>query len=74
MLAQQLVSTPVMAPTFTIWYYVQVAGDELITFKLQLEEKFLGLGHLQQIRAEVNSRYPGHTVLDWWRCKPPVKE
>lgn len=85
----QTVSTPAITPApATVWYHVQVAGDKVITcpdgtyskefivdgFKLELEESYLGLGHLEQIQAEAASRYPGKVILDWWLCKPPVEE
>lgn len=95
MLTQLPTSAPAIAPAITVaptpatvWYWVQVGGDEVITypdgnnslefvidsFKLELEETFLGFGHLEQIRAEAASRYPDKMILDWWLCKPPVEE
>lgn len=81
------VITVASAPA-TVWYHVQVAGDKVITypdgtyskefivdgFKLELEETFLGLGHLEQIRAEAAKRHPNKVILDWWLCKPPVEK
>ncbi len=91
MLTQLPDSVPALtvAPTpATVWYHVQIAGDEVVTypdgdnslefvvdsFKLELEEAYLGFGHLEQIQAEAASRYPGYTILDWWLCKPPANE
>jgi len=72
----------------TVWYHISLGGDEVITypdgthetefvldgFKLELEESYLGLGHLEQIRAEAAARYPGKSILDWWLCKAPANE
>lgn len=94
-LTQLPTSAPAIAPALTVapapatvWYHVQIAGDELITypdgdnslefvvdgFKLELEESYLGLGHLEQIQAEAAKRHPDKVILDWWLCKPPANE
>lgn len=88
MLSQLTAPAIATAPIKTVWYHVQVAGDEVITypdgtyskefivdgFKLELEETFLGLGHLEQVRAEAAARFPDKALIDWWLCKAPVEE
>ena len=88
MLSQLTAPAIATAPVKTVWYHVQVGGDEMITypdgtcskefvldgFKLELTESYLGLGHLEQIRTAAAERHPGKSILDWWICRRPANE
>lgn len=84
-----LIPFPVSAtPKNTVWYLVTVGGYESITypdgsisvemvmdsFKVEIEDSYLGCNDRPQIFKEAEIRFPEKFVYDYIPCNPPVDE
>ncbi len=75
-------------PKNTVWYKVTVGGYETITypdgsfslefvvdsFKVEIEDSYLGLNTRDQILKEATERFPEKFVYDFIPCQPPADE